>query len=291
MQKQKNSIDKYRSYSKLFSSAKFNKLLKKEDISFLTSNISAYDKQVFESAEFHSYMYYVKYVYNELVKYYRNEYIFKNSLINQLLLKKYGLENTTAINEFRVGKSIADLALFNGNSKVFEVKTGLDNDSRLNNQLRDYYNVFNECYIVTEKSQIDKYAWENCGTGLILLKDDHNGISLKKVRDAKINENLDNEVIMRSLRTDEYKKIVFQYYGYLPKMNSFNMYDICKELIMEIPTDELSKLFVQQMKMRKSAYSYIDQVDSELRQLVLSMNLPFSKYEKMKTLLNKTLTA
>jgi len=62
----------------------------------------------------------------------------------------------TIFSEFRVGKSVADLAIFNGSSKVFEIKTEFDSDIRLEIQLKNYKKIFNEVFLIITESKLFK---------------------------------------------------------------------------------------------------------------------------------------
>ena len=145
-----------RSYASIFSSTSFARLLKNEDFDFINKKIERYDSNKI-GKKFTTYSEYIRYAYNSLKKDYRCEYFYKNELINEFLLKKYGTENTIVINEFKVGNSVADMVLFNGTSKAFEIKTELDSEKRLSGQLNDYTKIFKECYVVTHESLIGKY--------------------------------------------------------------------------------------------------------------------------------------
>ena len=58
---------------------------------------------------------------------YRNEYFYKNTILNQLLIKKHDLYNTAALTELPIGDSKADFIMINGRGVVYEIKTDLDN--------------------------------------------------------------------------------------------------------------------------------------------------------------------
>ena len=85
---------------------------------------------------------------------YRNEYFYKNTILNQLLIKKHDLYNTAALTELPIGSSKADFILINGRGKVYEIKTDLDNLLRLENQIKDYYKVFSYVYVVVGNKQL-----------------------------------------------------------------------------------------------------------------------------------------
>jgi hypothetical protein len=264
-------LNKLRSYSTVFSAPSFMRLLHDDDFGFLDSKILRYDMHKVGS-EIKTYYDYIHYIYRELEKQYRNEYLYKNTIINELLLKKYGVRNTILINEFRVGNSIADIVMFNGTSKAFEIKTELDSNKRLNSQLIDYTKVFSECYIVTHESLSAKYLKEDQHIGVIELVKQNRSIKFKEVRHAKENLQIDPDTLMKTLRTSEYKNIVKAYYGGLPEMNSFNMFEICREMIKQIPSSELHHLFITELKLRKSNTRLMPQIPKELRQICLTLN-------------------
>jgi hypothetical protein len=221
-----------------------------------------------------------------LRKQYRNEYIYKNTFINEILINDYGIKDTIVINEFRVGNSIADLVMFNGTSKAFEIKTELDTDKRLSGQLIDYKKVFKECYIVTHESLTSKYLKEDNSIGIIELIETPRGLKMQEVRPAIKNKEVDPETIMRCLRTNEYKSIIKKYYKELPEMNSFNMFNICKELMFQIPNDILNLFFIEQLKFRKSNTSKINTHIKELRQIGIALNLDTNLSGQLITKLN-----
>lgn len=282
----KISLDKMRSYSSIFSSTSFSKLLLDDDYSFLDSNIQRYDLSKV-GKRIDTYYDYIRYIYNELRKKYRNEYVYKNTFINELLLDSYGIKETIAINEFNVGNSIADIVMFNGTSKAFEIKTELDSDKRLSGQLADYTKIFKECYIVTHESLIEKYLKEDDSIGIIELIEKPRSLKMREVRSAKVNTEINSETVMRSIRTNEYKNIIKEYYGELPEMNSFNMFHICSDLMKMIPSEDLNLLFIDQLKKRRSNTRIIKSFIKELRQLGLAMNFDANTYEQLFIKLNK----
>jgi hypothetical protein len=280
------TLERLRSYSTIFSSTSFSKLLKYEDYSFIDSKISRYDKNQI-GIRFNTYYDYLKYIYNALSKGYRNEYIYKNTFISKLLINTYGLKDIIAINEFRVGNSIADLVMFNGTSKAFEIKTELDTNKRLNGQLDDYTKIFRESYIVTHESLSEKYLQEDSSIGIIELVDRPKSLQMREIRPAKEINSINVDTLMRSIRTPEYKNIVKQYFGKLPEMNSFNMFEICKEYIKTIPQENLHYLFISELKKRKSNTNIIRKFPLELRQLYLAMNIDIKLYQEFENKLNK----
>lgn len=284
--KRNMTMNKMRSYSAVFSSSYFLRLLRSDDYRFIDDNILMYD-HLKVGKDFHTYYDYIKYIYNELSKQYRNEYVYKNTFINELLLNTYGVKETVAINEFKVGNSIADIVLFNGTSKAFEIKTELDSRRRLEGQLIDYRKVFKECYVIVHQAIIDDYLLENDSVGIIVLERHNRSLKMNQIRPAKENLEIDSDTLMHCVRTEEYKSIVKEYYGFLPQMNSFNMFELCRGLISDIPSENLHNLFIEQLKKRKSNTINLATFQKELRQLGLAMNINDKTHQNLLDKLSK----
>ena len=104
-------------------------------------------------------------IYCELKNNYRNEYFYKNTLLNKLLLGVHSVNTTTALTEVAIAKSKADFVLINGKAVVYEIKTELDNLERLSSQVDDYYKAFDHVAVVSyEKNlqQLQKVLWDKC---------------------------------------------------------------------------------------------------------------------------------
>lgn len=177
--------------------------------------------------------------------------------------------------------------MFNGTSKAFEIKTELDSDKRLSGQLADYTKIFKECYIITHESLVEKYRQEDDHIGIIALTKRPKSVVMHEVRPAKENKDIDVETLIRSIRTTEYKSIVKKYYGDLPEMNSFNMFETCKGLMKEIPGDQLHHLFIEELKKRKSNTNIINTFSIELRQMCFALNIDLNLYRELDCKLSK----
>ena len=92
-------------------------------------------------------------IYSYLKNNYRNEYYYKNTLLNKLLLGLHSVRTTTALTEVPIAKSKADFILINGKAVVYEIKTPLDNFDRLMGQIEDYYKVFTRVVVVTGEGE------------------------------------------------------------------------------------------------------------------------------------------
>ena len=210
---------------------------------------------------------------------YPYEYIYKNEFLNQWVKNELGSNNSVVFNEFRIGKATADLALFNGTSKVFEIKTIFDSEYRLSRQLNEYKKLFNEIYLIVPASQLEKYSLINDKVGIITYSASNNTFQL--VRKSYSQKNPNFSIIMKVLHTKEYKDIVSEFYGKLPEINDFTQFDICKDLIHKIPSSDLNTLFIKTLKKRKVNNLFFNNINNEFNQICLSLNLNKKEKEKL----------
>ncbi len=267
-----------RSYAALFSRRIFVEIIKYSDFSQLDALRSRFGIEY----PYHSYSTFLRSIYRALSKNYRNEYVCKNMLVNWLLAKKFSQPILLA-NEFRVNGSILDLALFNGESCAFEIKTEYDSPQRLLQQLESYQRLFEKTYLVTPESKLETYRnIIPSQVGLIVLCGQGAKLSIEQEREAEGICRPDPSVMIRSLRTAEYKWIVQTYFGALPPVSTFEMFTECEKQMRNIPSEELNKLFLQALKGRRSVTPNLGRVQKELRQIALAMNLRPPEIDQLK---------
>ena len=264
-------IEQLHYYASLFSGNVVQRSLKYNDYSAIFECLHRYDSDLMSRGL--TYWDYFDYVYRILEKNYRNEYVYKNTLIKGYIVKEYSLKETKVFNEFRIGMSIADLAMFNGTSKAFEIKTELDNDKRLASQLGEYAKLMEEAYLVVSADLVDKY-WPDIdpGVGIIALYPQGRSLKIESRRDARKNSCVNIDVLMSSVRCDEYRWMVKTAYGSLPDVSDFEMFDACKDLLNRLSSIKLQRLFLDAVKKRKNSTGLLKSVPRSANLLCLSMD-------------------
>lgn len=270
-----------RDFSSAFSRSAFIDVLNFNDYSHFNWLVSKYD--ILRCATYSDLL---KKSYSVISKYYRCEYVYKNELI-KLLLKKYGTRNSVYFNEFRVGNSIADMVMFNGESKAFEIKTEYDTPRRLDKQMDDYKRFFDKCYIIVPEDKVDEYRdIVESTTGIIAMSRNNGRIILKEIRHAEQNERFEFEALMSCLRTEEYKNIVLSLGESLEGIAGYDMYKYCYQVISKANPNELRELFLREIKKRKNNTAQLRKYPMSIRQMMLSLNLPQDKANKLLEQLN-----
>lgn len=226
-------------------------------------------------------------LYNILKKSYQNEYYFKNTLLNKLLLGVHSINTTIALTELPIAKSKADFVLINGKGVVYEIKTDLDKLDRLNSQIDNYYKAFSYVVVVTTENYyeqvIKKINNKNVGVYILTLR----GTINKKRLPIEDRSNLSKDVMFKILRKNEYQKILIKHFGILPNVSQFKFYQSCKELFENLPLDVVFHDFIDQLKSRiKIDKKNFLNVPYELKFLIYFLNLKNYDYLKLTDFLN-----
>lgn len=181
---------------------------------------------------------------------YRNEYFYKNTILNQLLIKKHDLYNTAALTELPIGDSKADFIMINGRGVVYEIKTDLDNLLRLEKQIKDYYKVFSYVYVVVGNKQLShvKEFLKDQKVGIYELTASGKLICRKKALCNK--ENLSYEAMFQVLRKAEFESILLKHFHKLPEVNSFQYYRECQKWLERVNIITLQKDVMKCLKAR-----------------------------------------
>ncbi|MDY7224632.1 sce7726 family protein [Halalkalibacterium halodurans] len=227
-------------------------------------------------------------LYEFMKKKYRNEYFYKNTLLNKLLLGRHSLNTTTALSEIPINKSKADFILINGKAIVYEIKTELDTFDRLDSQISDYYKAFNHVCVVTCESNYNKLQelLNDSKVGICVLTD-RNTISTRK-ESTEDNSNLDHSTIFKILRKSEFENVLIEHYGNLPKTSQVKYYKECFKLFLEIDINTVYKYFIKELKMRnKIELEEFKKVPYELKFLMYFSNYNKNDYSKLFSFLNE----
>lgn len=192
----------------------------------------------------------VRELYRCLESGYRNEYFYKNTLLNKLLLGTHSLRTATALSELPVGRSKADFVLINGRGVVYEIKTGMDNLERLGGQLRDYYKAFSYVVVVASESHLGALQRRlgNSPVGICVL----NKRSQLSVRKAPQEDGggLDKTEMFKMLRKAEFEQILKRRFGALPDVSQFRYWRECKNMFESLPVGAAQAELLRVLKRR-----------------------------------------
>lgn len=231
----------------------------------------------------------IKDIYSYMLKYYRNEYIYQNTIINKLLLGKHSLNTTTALTQIPISKSKADFILINGKAVVYEIKSELDTLERLDKQIKDYYKAFKYVTVISCEENFNKlcdlYGDTKVGISIFTKR---NTISNRKVPICEENY-LDYKVIYDVLNKKEIDEILLSYYKKLPTVSIVFYYKVCYELFKKIPMNVLYTMFLKQLKKRNQIDENIfSKIPYELKSLIYFAKISYKDISKLEKFLNSS---
>lgn len=223
-------------------------------------------------------------IYQVMRKHYRNEYFYKNTLLNKLLLGKHSLNTTTALSELRVSKSKADFVLINGTAVVYEIKTELDTLERLEGQINDYYKAFCNVYVITSESnyeRVENLLKYRSAVGICVLTE-RDTVSVRRPHTEDSSE-LEHQAMFKLLRKSEFESLLSKHCMYLPNCKPAHYFKECYKLFEAIEMCDLYPEFIRQLKHRVEidAEAYMRYVPYELRFLVYFSNFKPNDYLRL----------
>jgi hypothetical protein len=144
-----------------------------------------------------------------LIENYPGEQIFKYKLFQQFFSQK----NIVAAFEINVNNSRADFLTINGHTSCFEIKTALDNLTKLPKQMSDYMSAFEYNYLIVSECHLAK-AKEVLprSFGLWLYKNSR----IEQIKKAELNEKINPWVQLGLLTRQE---LLRNYQGQSGKIN------------------------------------------------------------------------
>ena len=241
-----SEIDKVRSLSQIISPSNFKKIVKDKDYYSTLKSVKKY----YPTTPTETNLDVINSIYKLLLKSYKNEYVYKNLLINNLLIKRYSLKTTIALSEFNIGKSIADFVLLNGEAKVYEIKTELDSLDKLEKQISDYTKFADKVYIVSNAKFTKKLLtiYSESNVGIIELT---NRNALRTIKKAVVdNSNFSYEILFKTLRKNEYLELIRDHFGSIPEVPNTIIFKECYKLAKLIEISLFQKMVISKLKLR-----------------------------------------
>ncbi len=291
------SPSKYSSFIKtispVLSNTVFKKIIKDEELEIVKRRALKY--QSYNNTKLNTYQDFFEDLYHSMLKNYRNEFIYKNEITNKVLLGKHNLNTTTILNEFRIGKSIADLVMLNGTSIVYEIKTEYDSTERLLNQIQEYRKTFLNITIVTHYSVVDKYESfllkHNLDSIGLLVFSNRNTLT-EKIKPIEDSSFLSIDYMFKCLRKGEYTQLVKEYYGHTPNVPNTRLFKECLKLSQSINEIEFHNLMFSYLKKRTIKERKIvssQKTPTFLKHISICSDFKKEEFEKLYSFLNKKL--
>lgn len=263
-------------YAKIFRRSFFSSLAKGKNLesafSDLQENFSDYSdmtiREIFIS------------FFEKLKNSYRNEYVYKSAIVNKIIFGRHSPRTSTSLIELPVNNSIVDVAIFNGCSTAYEIKSEYDTPKRLATQTLDYLDVFEKVYIVTHQTLAEKYCSLNIPNVGVISLTQKETLRIEKEAISNI-ENIKKNKLFNILRKNEFVNIIEDYTNSKITMPNGLIYDYCSDIFNSMPLEVANKYFSKAMKNRSNDKDFIDYIYSLPACLrALGYATPLSKKQK-----------
>lgn len=211
--------------------------------------------------------------YQILLNSYRNEYVFKNSMIQESFFTR---ELGVMYSELQINDSKLDLAFFGDSSYAFEIKTELDNFERLDHQIENYKKVFEYISVITVENKT-KNLLEKLDNNIGVFVLCENG-KIENIREPHPhNDTLEKKAFFSLYHQKEYLSLIQKYFPdniqNIQKIPNTKIYTYALEFFNQLPIETIKKEFLINMKKRKEKYkktSILLNVPKSLEFLALS---------------------
>ena len=211
-------------------------------------------------------------IYELLLRFYRCEYVYKNTLASKIIVENHSVDDSFLFMEFWANNSKADVVIVNGTTTVYEIKTELDSFRRLAGQIASYKKLFDEVNVVTHPSITTKVcSILDADIGVIELTSENDLLTVRKAKSDL--DRLEPGSVFDSLRHTEYLTILANEFGLVPDFPNTERYTQCKQLFSRMSSQKVHKHFVQALRnrgKRKFLKQLIRSVPYSLRALFLS---------------------
>jgi len=205
----------------------------------------------------------------------RNEYVYKAAITHKILLGAHSLQTASMLTEFRVGSCKADIAILNGTSTVYEIKSERDKLDRLQAQVSAYRQAFAKVNIITGENHLKVVlASVPVNVGVLLLTD---RFQISTVREAvDLADEVIPGVIFNSLQLHEAQQILESLGIVLPEVPNTKRYQLLSERFTRLDPHQAHTGMVRVLKKTRSLQpltGLVEVLPSSLRAAAFSTHL------------------
>jgi hypothetical protein len=213
----------------------------------------------------------------------RDEYIYKAAITHRILRGTHNLRTACMLNEFRTGKSKADVAILNGTTTVYEIKSERDSLSRLEQQLWNYRKVFASVYVIAGENHVDAV--------LDATPPDVGVMSLSRRFSITTRRNAQNQphricplAVFEAIRTAEAADIVRNAGMQVPDVPNTRMRSELRELFIRIKPEAVHDGMLRTLKRTRNLLSLeqlVDQLPLSLQAAALTVPLRKGDHDRL----------
>jgi hypothetical protein len=223
----------------------------------------------------------------------RDEYIYKAALTHRVLLGTHSLKTACMMTEFRVENCKADLAILNGTSTVYEIKSERDSLSRLERQLEAYKKVFARVFVIAGENHVETVLQStSADVGVMRLSNRYQISTIREAEDRP--DRLSPSTIFDAVRTKEAKQILKRLGVATPNVPNTELHSELRKCFLKLDRRELHFAMVETLRQSRSLLplnSLIDCLPLSLTAAALSISVRKADHQRLVSAVNTPLRA
>ena len=204
----------------------------------------------------------------------RDDYIYRNAIVEKILLGRHNLNTATLLSELRAGSCKADVVILNGTSTAYEIKSERDSLSRLRNQVENYRQVFAEVNVVVSTShlaEVLRITPED--VGVITLSERYRLQTIRRAQNKP--ERVNPTMILDTLRVEEAISILSRLGRETPDVPNTKMRSKLRHIFATLEPAVVHEESVKTLKTNRSQVglaSFISSMPASVRAASLAAN-------------------
>lgn len=218
----------------------------------------------------------------------RGDYVFRTALIERILLGRHNLRTASALSEFRVAGSKADVVIINGTSTAYEIKSDRDSLARLPDQMQDYRKHFAQVVVVASECHLSVLeGMVPRDVGILSLS---KKLTLRSVREPIARpELIDSVSLLNAIRVGEAKSVVKQICGEVPDVPNTSVRATLARAVQPVDPIELHDAVFRVLRESRSQAplgDFIKSLPISMRSVALARNPSQPKQQHVKSALS-----
>ncbi|MEM5338827.1 sce7726 family protein [Paraburkholderia azotifigens] len=189
--------------------------------------------------------------WHEIRRGYRNEFVYKTEIANRIIFGRHSPRTSCMHVELPVGRSIVDVAVFNGTATAYEIKTEFDTPRRLTTQTTDYLAAFDRVCLVTHPRCADNYmAITDPRVGILTLTERGSLCTLREPMGNR--DNVQPSAVFSCLHKAEYVAAAESKLCATIEKPTAVIQAFCASVFSQFTPDEAHAIFVNALRNRKT---------------------------------------
>lgn len=214
---------------------------------------------------------------------YRHEYAYKTAITHKQLLGVHSLKTASMLTEFRVSSCKADVAILNGTSTVYEIKSERDKLDRLETQIAAYRSVFARVNVITGEKHLDSViATVPPDVGILLLNRQFKISTIREATNAP--ERVDPVAIFESIQREESIRILQMLGIDIPDLPNTQLHAALRRLFERCHPVETHDCMVKVLKETRSLLplaALLEGMPTSLKAAVISTPIRKQDYSRL----------